>query len=94
MTIPFDDYDEIYSQDFQPTGPHGWIQWKGTNVCVDLYCSCGHHGHVDADFFYHYECPKCHAKYAVGQNIALIPLTPEQAENHKDRFVTCDLEED
>lgn len=21
--------------------PHGWIQWKGTNVCLDYHCVCG-----------------------------------------------------
>jgi len=31
-------------------GPHAWIQWKGTDVCMDVRCSCGNHGHVDADF--------------------------------------------
>jgi hypothetical protein len=30
--------------------PHGWIQWKGTNVCMDVYCACGHHSHIDAKF--------------------------------------------
>lgn len=76
-------YDAIYSQDFggrNPSEAHGWIQWKGTDVCIDLHCSCGHHGHVDGDFFYYYRCPKCQRAYAVGQNVKLIALTPEQTE--------------
>lgn len=75
-------YDAIYSQDFggrTPTEPYGWIQWKGTDVCIDLRCACGHSGHVDADFFYYYRCPACQRLYAVGQNVKLIALTPEQA---------------
>jgi hypothetical protein len=76
---------EIYSQDFQPDGqPYGWIQWKGTDACIDLHCSCGHHGHVDADFFYFYECPNCKAKYAVGQNVKLIKLNDEQIKYAKE----------
>lgn len=71
---------QVYSRDTPVQDqPHGWIQWKGTDVCIDLHCACGHHGHFDGEFFYYYECPACHAKYAVGRNIALIPLTAEQA---------------
>jgi len=22
--------------------PHGWVQWKGTDVCMDVHCACGH----------------------------------------------------
>lgn len=65
------------AHDPTPNGPHGWIQWKGTDVCMDLHCSCGYHGHVDTDFFYFYECPKCHARYAVAQYVKLIPLSDE-----------------
>lgn len=74
-----DFYEQVYSQDNERGPAHGWIQWKGTNVCIDLHCVCGHHGHFDGDFFYFYECPACNARYAVGQNIKLIPLTDEQA---------------
>ncbi len=75
------DYEAIYGADnalFEDK-PHGWIQWKGTKVCIDLHCVCGAHGHVDAKFFYHYECAACHRKYALGLNVPLIELTPEQA---------------
>jgi hypothetical protein len=84
-------YDEVYSQDFD-TGdtPHGWIQWKGTDVCIDLHCECGHHGHHDGDFFYYYECPSCGRKYAVGQNVKLIELTSKQAADAAGRFRTSD----
>lgn len=74
------DYEAIYGEDdaAHRGKPHGWIQWKGTGVCIDLHCECGAHGHVDTDFFYFYKCFSCGRVYAVGQNVALIPLTPEQ----------------
>ena len=90
-------YDSIYSQDSPEGDAHGWIQWKGTDVCVDLHCKCGNHGHFDGDFLYFYECPACHAKYALGQNIKLIPLTAEQityAEESHVGFITSELESD
>lgn len=72
-------YDSVTSQDYARSAPCGAIQWKGTNVCIDLYCTCGAHSHVDADFFYHFRCHACGACYAVGSVVKLIPLTSEQA---------------
>jgi hypothetical protein len=74
-----DFYDQVYIQDNPPGESHGWIQWKGTDACIDLHCKCGHMGHHDGMFFYHYECPECGAKYSVGQNVKLIPLNDKQA---------------
>lgn len=74
-----DTYDQIYGRDNPEGDSHGWIQWKGTNVCMDVHCKCGAHSHVDAEFFYFFECQACGAKYAVGQNVKMIELmTPEQ----------------
>ena len=30
----------------------GFIQWKGTDACFDLTCSCGTLSHYDGDFMY------------------------------------------
>ncbi len=76
------DYDAIYSQDSPTDGiTHGWVQWKGTDVCMDIYCTCGYQDHFDGEFFYRFQCPKCKQIFAVGQNIKMIPLTPEQIAN-------------
>jgi len=72
-----DFYKQVYSQD-SAYEAHGWIQWKGTNVCIDLHCPCGAHDHIDAGFAYFYRCSGCGRGYALGQTIKLIPLTPEQ----------------
>jgi hypothetical protein len=72
-------YKSVYSRDNPDTGPHGTIQWKGTRPCIDLHCKCGYHGHLDADFFfYHYKCPLCGTKYAVGTVVKLIELSEEE----------------
>lgn len=59
-------------------GPFGWIQWKGTNVCMDLHCACGHHGHIDTEFAYFYRCPECDRLYAVGATVRLHELTADE----------------
>lgn len=93
-------YELIYSQDNPEGSSYGWIQWKGTRVCIDLYCICGYHGHFDGEFFYRYQCPKCQRKFAVGQNVKLIEMTPEMIAAEESEpwgshnYQTCALEED
>lgn len=69
---------KAYDRDAPEAESHGWIQWKGTDVCIDLHCVCGQGGHVDGDFMYRLKCPKCGRQYLAGQNITLIELTPEE----------------
>jgi hypothetical protein len=57
--------------------PHGWIQWKGTNVCMDVYCKCGAHSHIDASFAYYFKCSDCGAVYMCNGHIELIELEVE-----------------
>jgi len=69
--------------------PHGWIQHKGTDLCMDVRCTCGELTHIDGDFVYFLRCGKCGAKYAVGQVVALIPLSDKQiteVENNRNGF--------
>lgn len=42
---------------------HGWVQWKGTSVCMDFHCECGELGHLDAEFAYAVKCGACGALY-------------------------------
>jgi hypothetical protein len=41
--------------------PRAFIQWKGTDVCMDFHCECGQHYHIDAEFAYAVKCVKCDA---------------------------------
>lgn len=54
--------------------PHGWIQWKGTDVCMDFHCKCGAHGHVDADFAYYVKCGKCGQVYEMSGHVEAMPI--------------------
>ena len=71
--------DEAWEKQTIPEGPHAWIQWKGTDVCMDIRCKCGELGHVDAMFAYHVRCPKCNRVYFCNGHIELIELeeTPD-----------------
>lgn len=71
-------YDWAFKECAMPK-PFGSIQWKGTNVCMDLHCTCGAHFHMDTDFLYQVICPKCKQLFAVGWFVKLMPVTdPEE----------------
>lgn len=51
--------------------PHIFIQWKGTDVCMDIYCLCGRHMHFDGDFCYSIKCMHCGRVYGMPSSISL-----------------------
>lgn len=59
--------------------PHGWLQWKGSKICMDFYCACGTHGHIDADFVYYVQCAHCGRVYFMNGHVEAIELTEPHA---------------
>ena len=43
----------------RPEGTSSFLQWKGTDVCLDFDCECGWSTHYDGFFAYTVECPNC-----------------------------------
>jgi len=63
-------------------GPHGWIQWKGTDVCMDIYCPhCGEHTHLDADFAYTVRCGACKGLMIPSPYIEMVPIVDGEIED-------------
>lgn len=54
--------------------PNAFIQWKGTDVCMDCYCTCGHQFHIDDDFAYAVKCPHCGQVFEMSSKIEMRPL--------------------
>lgn len=52
--------------------PHGWIQFKGTSICMDVHCKCGALGHIDGKFIYYLKCSSCGTIYELNGHIELI----------------------
>jgi hypothetical protein len=68
-------YDEAWAiQEKYTEFPNGWIQWKGTSVCMDVRCKCGVTGHIDADFAYSIKCSACGTIYFCNGHIELIEI--------------------
>jgi hypothetical protein len=69
------DADQAWQiEDKKENQPHAWIQWKGTDVCMDVYCECGSHSHIDGDFAYFIKCNNCGAIYSCNGHIEIIKL--------------------
>lgn len=60
--------DGITSPDIE--NPSAFIQWKGTNVCMDFYCECGAHCHFDGYFAYVVKCPHCETEWEMPSHVA------------------------
>lgn len=58
--------------------PHGWIQWKGTEVCMDFHCECGHHSHFDDDFCYFVKCPECGSVFEMDGHVTARKLSEDE----------------
>lgn len=61
-------------EEFPYTTPAGsdasmFIQWKGTEVCLDFYCPCGIRSHGDGEFAYHVRCPGCDDVFEMGTQV-------------------------
>lgn len=71
------------------TSKEAFIQWKGTDVCMDLLCpKCGYHNHYDGYFAYTVQCAKCKTYYAMNQ---FVQFTETQWEPGT-ALLTCEYE--
>jgi hypothetical protein len=67
--------------------PWGWVQWKGTDACVDLHCPCGTQWHEDGEFLYKVRCPGCSTEWFLNGHITLHATVPRlDADNLTSEF--------
>jgi len=58
--------------------PNAFIQWKGTDVCMDCYCTCGEQFHIDADFAYAVQCRHCGRRFEMSSMVEMRELAPDE----------------
>lgn len=46
-----------------------FIQYKGSEICIDMYCSCGKDSHFDGDFARYVRCPYCQKVWELNSHI-------------------------
>lgn len=76
---------------FSPSSPHGWLQWKGTIVCMDVHCACGHSGHIDGPGQYFLQCPECGRVYEVNGHVEMIEVRREDPVSDSDAWLREDV---
>ena len=55
-----------------------FLQWKGTDVCMDFYCPCGYQSHFDGLFAHFVKCGGCGAVYQLGTQVRAIRVEGRQ----------------
>lgn len=70
--------EEAYTIFTQHNKFDGFIQWKGTYVCMDFHCECGHHNHYDDYFCYVIKCSSCGNMYAPSCNVEMIRVIEDE----------------
>lgn len=58
-----DDASRAFDLSAEQPVPNAFIQWKGTDVCMDVQCECGAALHHDGYFANVVQCPHCQAIY-------------------------------
>lgn len=57
--------------------PRNYIQWKGTDLCMDFDCSCGNSFHIDEYFCYVIKCLACGKSWKLDDKVKVTPIESE-----------------
>jgi len=74
--------------------PHAFIQWKGTDVCMDFHCECGAHCHFDGYFAYALKCPHCNAVWEMPHEVFPRKVCDQTYEYWRDNPQMLEFDED
>lgn len=61
-----------------PGEASAFIQWKGTDVCMDFCCDCGWRMHIDGLFAYNVKCSGCGQMWKMPSSVALERTGPDE----------------
>jgi len=54
-----------------------YIQWKGTDLCMDWLCEDGHRNHFDGFYAYEIVCEECGKAYYPEDHVVLSKTKPD-----------------
>lgn len=74
-------------------GCQNFIQWKGTDVCMDFHCECGNSFHVDDDFAYALKCLQCGKVWKLGTEVSVTELTDKDDYSYTKALLGSQTEE-
>jgi len=73
--------------------PSNFIQWKGTDLCMDFYCKCGAQSHFDGYFAYTIKCPNCGTVYKLIPSVKMEEVSPKDPEFSNEHLEPIDIDE-
>lgn len=78
--------DKEFFEPFPGTDAEIFIQWKGTDVCLDFYCPClpeeeRQPVHIHGEFAYFIKCLVCNEVYELGTQVRLIKVADAKVIN-------------
>ena len=62
----------------EPDANRAFIQWKGSDVTMEVECLCGESFAKTGEFAYQADCPHCCRHYQVDSHMRISNATPEQ----------------
>jgi hypothetical protein len=86
----FEHYDTRAKHD----APYAFIQWKGTDACMDIHCPCGAHLHWDGDFAYMLACPHCDRAWEMPIYLPMRELSAAERSEHGEFVKVIPAEDD
>jgi hypothetical protein len=80
---------------FQPvpgTDAECFIQWKNTELCVDIYCPCDPSTprHFDGYFAHRLQCDNCSAVYEMGTQVRMRRLADDDPAQDDAKMTSLD----
>lgn len=60
-----------------------FIQYKGTDICLDFWCECGAEGHFDGFFCHSIRCHGCDTVWVLPHTIVLEKFDPTKHYEHE-----------
>jgi hypothetical protein len=59
--------------------PDVFLQWKGTNACMDFWCTCGADLHFDGYFAHELTCGHCGQTWEMPSKFTPLPVKPSRS---------------
>ena len=67
-----------------------FVQWKGTNLCMDFNCpECGEGTHFDGWFAYYIECPSCKSVFEMPTDLPIKKAEPSTGYSDDRSILRC-----
>lgn len=67
---------EAVPADAKDGRPGSFIQWKGTDLCMDFLCPCGGGAHICETFVYAVQCGRCGRKWHLSPTVSVREVMP------------------